>query len=205
MGRPRRNAVSKKALILKAARDLLAEGTDRLTTEAVAARANVSKKTLYANFSDREEILAAVMAAISTELGEGFDDVEYLVGEPESALPAYGQFVLSWLAEPSMMALNRFLVMEGRQFPALRAKLDDRVLAPVVKGLARYLKEESARGTLRVPDARLAATQFLGMLKEPTVWPRLLGQSSATVRPATVVAAASRTFLAAYAPKTRRS
>ena len=54
----REGSTQKRSAILTAARDLfLADGFDRSSVDAVAARAGVSKRTVYDYFGDKEALL----------------------------------------------------------------------------------------------------------------------------------------------------
>lgn len=67
IGRPRSEQVDEA--ILEAGLDLLATaGFDRLTMEGVAARAGVSKATLYLRWSSREDLVVAVVERFVSEI-----------------------------------------------------------------------------------------------------------------------------------------
>ncbi|TDD26260.1 TetR/AcrR family transcriptional regulator, partial [Actinomadura sp. KC06] len=85
---PRRRGRSpqKRTAVLDAARELfLADGYDRASVDAIAARAGVSKATVYDHFGDKgkmylavvdqvsERLLVTIRAAIEEELPEGCD------------------------------------------------------------------------------------------------------------------------------------
>ncbi|MBN9109395.1 MAG: TetR/AcrR family transcriptional regulator [Pseudonocardia sp.] len=84
--RGRRRSVQKRTAMLDAAQELfLADGYERTSVDAIAARANVSKRTVYDHFGEKELVYTAVMdrvsarfmmtikAAIEEELPEGCD------------------------------------------------------------------------------------------------------------------------------------
>jgi TetR/AcrR family transcriptional regulator of autoinduction and epiphytic fitness len=187
--------------VLEAARDLfLAEGYAAVTMDLVAARAAVSKATVYTCFSGKEAAFAAVLEILSRQLVDGFEDPETLLGPPEDALNAFGTKLLRLLTRPRAVATLRLLAAESGRVPGLSGKFEARALARVHEALSRYLARESARGTLQVREPRLAAAQFLGMLKEPVLWPYVLGLRSIVFRPRETVRSACRVFLAAHAP-----
>src|SRR5689334_25380253 len=58
----REGSTQKRSAILVAARELfLADGFDRSSVDAVAARAGVSKRTVYDYFGDKQALLRAVV------------------------------------------------------------------------------------------------------------------------------------------------
>ncbi|MGP3992152.1 TetR/AcrR family transcriptional regulator, partial [Streptomyces sp. 3N207] len=65
----REGSARKRAAILTAARELfLADGFDRTSVDAVAARAEVSKRTVYDYFGDKQTLLQAVLDAVGQSL-----------------------------------------------------------------------------------------------------------------------------------------
>lgn len=66
-GRPR--SVRSHQAILKAALDLLAEvGYERMSIEAIAARAGVGKPTIYRRYSSKEELVADAIESLREEI-----------------------------------------------------------------------------------------------------------------------------------------
>jgi TetR/AcrR family transcriptional repressor of mexJK operon len=72
-GDPAPRGIDRKAeAILTAARELfLNEGFDRSSVDTVAARAGVSKRTVYDYFGDKHSLLQAVVTGISDPLVDG--------------------------------------------------------------------------------------------------------------------------------------
>lgn len=65
----RAGSAQKRAAILSAARELfLSDGFDRTSVDAVAARAKVSKRTVYDYFGDKRTLLQAVVDAIGQSM-----------------------------------------------------------------------------------------------------------------------------------------
>ncbi|NEE36945.1 helix-turn-helix transcriptional regulator, partial [Streptomyces sp. SID7982] len=65
----REGSAQKRAAILTAARELfLADGFDRSSVDAVAARAEVSKRTVYDYFGDKRTLLRAVVDSVGDAL-----------------------------------------------------------------------------------------------------------------------------------------
>ena len=65
----REGSTQKRAAILTAARELfLSDGFDRTSVDAVAARAGVSKRTVYDYFGDKQTLLQAVVDGVGLSL-----------------------------------------------------------------------------------------------------------------------------------------
>src|SRR3954447_25758214 len=65
----REGSLEKRKAILAAARDLFVrEGVDRVSMDAVAARAVVSKRTVYDYFGDKRSLFLAILSDVSESL-----------------------------------------------------------------------------------------------------------------------------------------
>src|SRR5262249_35094957 len=159
-GRPCRAEIPKRVSVLEAARELfLAEGYAAVSMDRIAARARVSKATVYTCCSGKEAVYAAVLEQLSKELVASFEDPQNLLGWPEVGLTAVGTHVLRMLLQPEAVATFRLAVESGR-LAGLSAKFEAWAIAPVHVALERYLARETARGALAVRKPRLAAAQF---------------------------------------------
>ena len=70
----RGRSVQKRAAMLDAAQELfLTEGYERTSIEAIAARARVSKRTVYDHFGDKELVYTAVRDRVSVALLDAVD------------------------------------------------------------------------------------------------------------------------------------
>ncbi|GAA3667008.1 TetR/AcrR family transcriptional regulator [Microbacterium marinilacus] len=69
-GRPSRaQSALKRQAILQAARDLfVSEGVDRVSMDAVAAKAQVSKATVYEHFGDKQNLFTAILHDASSSM-----------------------------------------------------------------------------------------------------------------------------------------
>ncbi|OZM78882.1 TetR/AcrR family transcriptional regulator [Pseudonocardia sp. MH-G8] len=161
-GRQRR-AETKRAAILDAAEELfVASGFELTSVDAIAARATVSKRTVYDHFGDKESLfysvltrvndalVAVIRAATEQELTDGRDLRE--------ALFAFAQrLTTETLPSSTYVAFRR---LNARTSPA------PRVAAPTSE--ARGVLEErfaqlAAQGELEVHDPRRAAQHFVAL------------------------------------------
>ena len=162
----REGSTVKREAILDAARDLfLSDGFDRTSVDAVAARATVSKRTVYDYFGDKRSLLIAVidqataslMASITDSLDRHLSDVSDL----EAALTGFALDVAgSTMGSADYVTVTRLIRSElGRDVELLDNDVDT---APEV-ALAARLAVLGERGLLDVPDPRLAADHFIAL------------------------------------------
>ncbi len=160
--RPRgraRNPAADRA-ILGATLSLLAdEGYERLTMEAVAARAGVGKATLYRRWSSKP---ALVVAAV--------DHVAKLVASEVAAVPAASsgglqrivQPTASFYRGPSGRALLG-LIVEMWRSPQVSEAVRTRFIEPRREALRVAVRDEVQRGELRGgADLELALDMIIG-------------------------------------------
>lgn len=203
----REGSTPKRAAILSAARELfLADGFDRSSVDAVAARAEVSKRTVYDYFGDKRTLLRAVVddvgqsmittirGTLDDTLGDRTDEAEL-----EDALVTFSMRIATdMLGSAEYATLQRLVRAESGHLPHhgynAMADAPDEAVAERFAALAEA-------GLLDVPDARLAADQFIALTFGVAL--DRLGSANAAedarVRP--LVVEGVRTFLRAYRPR----
>jgi AcrR family transcriptional regulator len=166
-GRPSHaDAMRLRERILLAATDLfLAEGYGSTTIEAVAARAGVSKRTLYDRFDDKAVLFAAVVHRIIDEIRPP-PEVPLIEG---AALPAIlrrlAGFMLHAALSPQAIALHRLVSAESARFPELvRAVASDGSTREGITLISELLARKLGRSKLSAPDRAFAAQQFIYMV-----------------------------------------
>jgi TetR/AcrR family transcriptional repressor of mexJK operon len=206
---PRRHALvtaeasaRKHAAILAAARDVFLDvGYGAAGMDEIARRAGVAKQTIYNHFGGKDALFGEIITTLCDDLLRPLSHPELRASSPEAALGALAQQVMTLMLEPSSLALHRLLVAEAPRFPELGAAAYRTGVVRPVDALASYLDEQSHLGMLAVPDVRLAAEQFFGMLVGQIQIRALLGVELHP-DPAALRAAAEeavRTFIARYA------
>lgn len=201
----RQVAASNRVAILDAAGALFLEaGYDRTSLARVAARAGVSKATLFKQFPTKAELFeATVLAAGGTPEGELVDPPP---GDFHAGLVALGTAYAELLTRPRMANLIRLVIAESPRFPELRERTFDFGTLPVLAALNRYFKAESAAGNADVDDPDVASAQFLGMIATVVFWPRLVhgDWSLSDDEVHRVIDEAARTIAARYAAPASR-
>ncbi|MFS8036937.1 TetR/AcrR family transcriptional regulator [Xanthobacter sp. AM11] len=173
----RRDTSGTAARIRAAARLLFLEkGYGATSMDAVAAAAPVSKRTLYQHFPGKAELFGAVI----DEAWSHFTRAPLLpadaAGEPRTVLRAYVAGLAAHWDRPDVIPLLRLVIAEAPRFPELSQAYYAVGKEPAVKGLSAYFAALAASGRLAsVQEPQLAAAQFLGAIKEPLFWPRVLG------------------------------
>ncbi|MET9851032.1 TetR/AcrR family transcriptional regulator [Streptomyces ossamyceticus] len=203
----REGSTPKRAAILTAARELfLSDGFDRSSVDAVAARAGVSKRTVYDYFGDKRTLLQAVVDAVGqsliTTIRSTLDEtLTDLTGDAdlEDALVAFSMRIATdMLGSAEYATLQRLVRAESGHLP--RPGYNSMADTPD-EALAERFAAFGTTGLLDVPDPRLAAAQFIALTFGVAL--DRLGSANAAqddrVRPLLVEGV--RTFLRAYRPR----
>lgn len=202
-GEPDIETGGKAESILAAAKEcFLARGFGAVSMDAIARQACVSKATVYAHFASKEELFGAVIGRECERRFAGFSAQELDPGDVAASLFVLGRRFLDLILSPDAIALHRIILGEVTRFPLLGAVFwragPERNLAQI----AAFMRRAAAAGTLVLGDARLAAEQFIGMVRGETQLRRLL-QLDPAIDDRDIdaaVEAAVATFLRAFGP-----
>jgi AcrR family transcriptional regulator len=160
--RPNRKA----ALILAAARQLfLDHGFDTITMEMVARQAVVSKATLYAHFSSKEELFTAVVV---DEAKRVTDEVWRIVPDSNDVavvLRRVAERFVDIFLSKQVMSLQRVVIGAVPRFPSVGAAIFESGVKVLTERLATFLAEADRKGRLNVPNPTRAAAQFLSVVR----------------------------------------
>ncbi len=202
----RAGSAPKRAAILSAARELfLADGFDRTSVDAIAARAGVSKRTVYDYFGDKQNLLQTVFDAVGQSLlatiRQTLDDTLDGVTEPAELEPALVRFSLriatDWLDSAEYAALQR-LVRTGADH------LPDREHSALTDAPEETLGERFAAladaALLEIPDPRLAADHFIALTFQVAIGRLGSANAAEDSRVPPLIVEGVRAFLRAYRP-----
>ncbi len=195
----------KRRAILDAAADLfLAHGFLGTSMDEVAARAAVSKRTVYNQFESKEALFIAVVAHMTAK---GADRVQVRMQEPETVdevaelLAEHAERLLTIVLAPRLMQLRRLVIAEAVRFPRLGQALYDGGPGRAILGLAATLGRWAERGLVTIPDPLVAATQFNWLIMGEPVNREMFVAGSGPLpvaERAAHIAAGVSVFLAAY-------
>ncbi len=206
----RQSSAQKQAAILATARELFVrQGVDRVSMDAVAAQAGVSKATVYSYFGDKRRLFLAILQDASESLnasaGQALD--RYLsddagiatVAELEKALAATAIDIGTTMVGSADYAAVFALVAQQRwQDPASE---DDVLTAGPEEAFAERIAHFADQGLLEVEDSALAADHFsaLTVLRAYNHQPNPLAVDLDHVRQ--IVVDGVHAFIRAYAPR----
>ena len=200
--KPRRGG-SREAIVEAAERLFLERGFGAVSMDELAEAAGVARRTLYNQFSSKEEIFREMLQIVSGQLEAAFPPGVETQGDVQDVLRLVARMVLELHKRPEYLGFLRMVVADSRQFPWI-AKAFAAVMDPQPERLVRYLAHLTALGILDCESPTLAAHQFMGMLNEFSLWPWMLGRQIPGVPAERVVEETVGMFLRRYRRATER-
>ena len=163
--------------LLDAALDLFVEkGFAATRAEEVAARAGVSKGTLFLYFPSKEELFKAVVREnLARVVHESAGELDSFEG-PSDALLLH--FLQQWWARygaTKASDISKLIISEASNFPELAVFFRDEVVEPGTALLRRVLERGIARGEFRPVPIDTTVHLILAPLLFLVLWKHSLG------------------------------
>lgn len=162
-GRPVDQA--KHDAILAAAREaFFDDGFEAASIEAIAARAGVSKVTIYSHYKDKTELFATCVARECGTM-EATLNFDLEPGSLRERLVEFGRTLLAFLGRPELIRFDRHLAAAVDNNPTLGETFLEAGPLRTLRALAALLAEAQSRGEIEVLDPELAAELLMSMFK----------------------------------------
>jgi TetR/AcrR family transcriptional regulator of autoinduction and epiphytic fitness len=164
----------KRLAIIEAAIDEFKDnGYNASSMDAVAARAQVSKRTVYNHFSSKEALFEELVRQMMTTARQ-VTEFHYNDDLPiESQLFGFAEQELKLLSEPRFLDLSRITMAEAMHSPELARKILSNV-AQQDSYLETWINQAIKGDKLLPVDAKYATRQFLSLIKGLALWPQIL-------------------------------
>jgi len=162
-GRGRSDA--KRRAILRGAKEaFLKSGFGGTSMDEVAARARVSKMTVYRHFGSKEVLFAGLITDLCNHIVT--EELETLFGEePHEALRRYAERMIEIVFSPDTIELHRIVVAESKRFPRLGRFFYASGPQVCIDVLVRYLERHRGDLRFRIVDPLRSAEEFLELLR----------------------------------------
>jgi TetR/AcrR family transcriptional regulator, regulator of autoinduction and epiphytic fitness len=176
--RPQRLTDRKRVAIVGAAiEEFLAAGYDATSMDRIAARASVSKRTVYNHFPSKEALFAAILVQLWDASQDG-DAPSYRAGKPlRPQLLDLLERKLRLLHDESFLSLARVAIAAGIHSPERAREMVAR-MGEREEDLTAWVRAAAADGRLKTDDPVFAALQLQGLVKAFAFWPQVaMGQA----------------------------
>ena len=151
------------------------QGFERASMEAVAARAGVSKVTLYKYFPSKLALMETCVRDRTETSFEGFDERLYDPADPAQGLQRLGSQFLGLMRDPDVMRMMGMLYGVAAMHPEVAQRYYQAGPELVISRVTAYLERVRAHGALDIPDPRFAGEMFLGLFLGPMHTRAILG------------------------------
>jgi TetR/AcrR family transcriptional regulator, mexJK operon transcriptional repressor len=189
-----------QARILSAAAEIfLNRGYEETSTAEIARRAKVSKRDLYSNFSDKRDILLAVVTQLQTEI-QSQANISWSSDEDlRTVLTRAGTQILTFINSEKFGKLFRIVAAETFRDPLLAQRFYRLGPGTGREDTAAFIRRHMRSGDLRKADPLEAADDFLNLVVSAQhLTAVVLGQKHAIQQPRTHVRHTVDVFLNYY-------
>jgi TetR/AcrR family transcriptional regulator, regulator of autoinduction and epiphytic fitness len=198
---PLRLTDRKRAAVIAAAiEEFLAAGFDATSMDRIAARASVSKRTVYNHFPSKEALFAAILRQLWESSDTGEAPVYSAVHPLRAQLLQLLLKKLGLLNDEAFLSLARVAIAAGIHSPERARDMVTR-MGEREEDLTIWIRAAAADGRLKTSDPMFASQQLQGLVKAFAFWPQVtMGQPPLSVAEQRQVAeSAADMFLARYA------
>jgi AcrR family transcriptional regulator len=159
--------------ILEVAKDAFLEsGFERTSMDAVAARAETSKRSLYAHFPTKDALFLAVIDRVHDLFGGRMQTPEHYAADPVEAAALFCGRFLQMLGWAPVLLTCRMGIAEAERLPDAAAQLHEVFFGTTTDRLAAYLGD---RYGLDAAEGATLAARLLGTTIYPTFPMALFG------------------------------
>ncbi len=164
-----RTARKRRAILSAATEVFLQHGYLGASMDEVAAKAAVSKQTVYKQFEDKQHLFTEIVLGTTTQVVDGFartyaDTLEEAT-DVRQAFRDVARRLLDTLLQPDVLRLRRLVVAEADRFPDISGTWFEGAFHRSIVLLGESMTRLAERGMLReLADPTLAAYQFAGLV-----------------------------------------
>jgi AcrR family transcriptional regulator len=201
--RPRLDRDTRREAILAVAAEVFMDvGYSAASMSMIAARLGGSKGTLYNYFKSKEELFEAHIIRHCAWTHETMDELYSQGSDVRVALEELGRILLRFVLSDFGLRNYILVVSEAGRSPNVGRLLYEAGPLRGATRLTEFITRAVEEGRLRPCDPEVAAHQFIGLVQNHLWKARLCNAipEPGEVEIETEVAAAVKTFMAAYGP-----
>lgn len=159
----KRGAAARLAILDAALALFLEVGYKTTSMDAISSKAGVSKATVYAHFTGKEDLFRAVVSRFADQILRLLPQVR-LVDDVRGELVRFANSFYQTMLTAEKTAWDRMIVAAVNQFPHLAKDYFDSGPLRAMHQIRDFLHLHHQAGVLRVPDPDFSAEMLIGML-----------------------------------------
>ena len=166
----------RRAIIEAAIDEFRLSGYETTSMDRIAARAGVSKRTVYNHFPSKEVLFAEILHHLWDAIAGG-EELAYRADRPlrDQLLELIAQ-KFRLLNDEAFVSLARVAIAAGIHSPERAQDMVTR-MSEREEGLTVWIRAAAAAGRLKTKDPVFASHQLQGLIKGFAFWPQItLGQ-----------------------------
>nr|WP_246239869.1 TetR/AcrR family transcriptional regulator [Pseudoalteromonas caenipelagi] len=159
---------------MRAAITLFAQnGLSATTMEQISVNANVSKRTLYKHYANKEALFDAVVDLLISRI-EPLTAIQFIPNyDFKTQLKHLAISAVTLLSDEDYLTLARIVIIESMKSQQQADSLNERFMN-CEKALLQWFEDASYADCLGRFDAQIAAAIFWGGLKKLTFWEQVI-------------------------------
>ena len=164
----------RRAIVAAARRAFLDSGYAQTSMDAIAELAEVSVKTIYRHFENKDELFSAVMQAVCHDNGvpSGEQNVGSLAlrypwfdDASVQGLTAGGKEYLDHVLSDEQLSLYRVVTRDAHRFPELGRRYQKEVVSGRIEIFVKYIEHCARTNKWKVKSPRNAGNVFEALLR----------------------------------------
>lgn len=172
----RLTAEERRSAILEAAASVFFEqGYAATSIDAIIARLGGSKRNIYNEFGSKEGLFTALVSEASAKALAALTVEQIGNRDLDRTLMEFSRRLLDIYMSSRLIGVLRTVMAEASRFPELARAFYETGPGRASARLAEVLEAARARGEIDVPDCRMAADHFVGMVRDNLHLQVLLG------------------------------
>jgi len=168
--------------LMDAAREILRDGSyEKLTIEQIAAKATISRRTLYNLFQDKDDIYRQTCEHLIKTVGDLMVDE---IPERMSAIDGIRFYVASCMEIYSNAAtkdLLRIVVRDGAQHPWIAKAYSKQIRSPLIRACELFILKKTRRAPMANGAPYHVGAQIADIVKFQVIGPLIFGLDNVSV------------------------
>ena len=169
VSKQKRHNIIKQAGLL-----FMKKGFGAISMDEIAKMAEVSKRTLYNHFPTKKILFGEIVRMEWQKVNyPKIHDSQ--INDPREMFTAIMKQLLKIMYSVRMQNLLKLVLAESAKFPELKKLQAEYGAEPLLNTFIAYINYLCKKDLLCIDDAKIAALQYLGLVKECLYWPWLFG------------------------------